>query len=203
MSSYVIGVSGGIGSGKTTVTDCFKQFDIDVIDADVVARQVVEPGTQGLQAITEKFGPQILDKQGELNRSQLRQLIFSNAEHKNWLNNLLHPAIRTEMAKQIQDAKSSYCLLSVPLLIENKLYEMVDRVLIVDVSESQQLARTILRDKSNTEQIQAIMKSQATREQRLAFADDVIDNNGPTENLQQQVSLLHHRYLDLAKNKTS
>ncbi|MEP1385183.1 MAG: dephospho-CoA kinase [Paraglaciecola sp.] len=201
MSCYVVGVSGGIGSGKTTVTDCFKTFNIDVIDADIVARQVVSPGTPGLQAIIGKFGERILDINGALDRSQLRQLVFSEPENKEWLNQLLHPAIRTEMVKQVQQAKSNYCLLSVPLLVENKLYEMVDRVLIVDVSETNQLKRTLLRDKTNAQQIQAIMDSQASREQRLAVADDVIDNNDSPEKLLIQVELLHQTYLQLAKNK--
>lgn len=201
MSQYVVGVSGGIGSGKTTVTNYFKKFNIDVIDADIVARQVVEPGTPGLQAIVGKFGQKILDINGALDRSQLRQLVFSEPENKEWLNHLLHPAIRTEMVKQVQQAKSVYCLLSVPLLVENKLYEMVDRVLIVDVSETNQLKRTLLRDKTNAQQIQAIMDSQASREQRLAVADDVIDNNDSPEKLLIQVELLHQTYLQLAKNK--
>ncbi|WP_133468328.1 dephospho-CoA kinase [Paraglaciecola marina] len=201
MSQYVVGVSGGIGSGKTTVTNYFKKFNIDVIDADIVARQAVEPGTPGLQAIVGKFGQKILDINGALDRSQLRQLVFSEPENKEWLNQLLHPAIRTEMVKQVQQAKSNYCLLSVPLLVENKLYEMVDRVLIVDVSETNQLKRTLLRDKTNAQQIQAIMDSQASREQRLAVADDVIDNNDSPEKLLIQVELLHQTYLQLAKNK--
>lgn len=201
MSQYVVGVSGGIGSGKTTVTNYFKKFNIDVIDADIVARQVVEPGTSGLNAIVGKFGQKILDQNGLLDRSQLRQLVFSDPENKKWINQLLHPAIRTEMVKQVQQANSVYCLLSVPLLVENNLYDMVDRVLIVDVSETNQLKRTLLRDKTNAQQIQAIMDSQASREQRLAVADDVIDNNDNPEKLLLQVELLHQSYLQLAKNK--
>ncbi|MEP0356707.1 MAG: dephospho-CoA kinase [Paraglaciecola sp.] len=201
MSQYVVGVSGGIGSGKTTVTDCFKQFDVDVVDADIVARQVVEHGTEGLKAIVEKFGINILDDKGKLNRGKLRQLVFNEPDNKIWLNQLLHPVIRAEMHAQVQQTKSDYCLLSVPLLVENKLFEMVDRVLIVDVSETNQLKRTLLRDKTNTQQIQAIMDSQASREQRLAVADDVIDNNDSPEKLLIQVELLHQTFLQLAKNK--
>ena len=201
MSQYVVGVSGGIGSGKTTVTHLFTRYNIDVIDADLVARQVVQPGTAALQAIIEKLGPQVVEKNGQLNRNQLRTLIFNDPELKHWLNQLLHPAIREQMLVQIQQAKSDYCLLSVPLLVENKLDKMVDRVLIVDVSEDTQLQRTLLRDKTNTQQIRAIMQSQATREQRLEVADDILDNNANPETLPPQIEKLHKKYLQLAKSK--
>lgn len=202
MSDYVVGISGGIGSGKTTVTNLFAKLGVEVIDADVIAREVVEPGTPALEAIVAKFGQSVLDESGNLNRAKLRTLVFDDLEVKNWLNQLLHPAIRKQMLLQTQQAKSAYCLLSVPLLVENKLYEQVDRVVIVDVHEQTQLQRTLLRDKTNESQIRAIMSAQATRQQRLAVANDVIDNNGKADDLAKQVAQLHENYLQLGLKKT-
>tara|TARA_R110002153_G_scaffold3739_5_gene17925 strand:- start:1323 stop:1946 length:624 start_codon:yes stop_codon:yes gene_type:complete len=202
VSNFVVGISGGIGSGKTTVTDLFAKYGIEVIDADVIAREVVEPGTPALAAIVAKFGESVLDLAGSLDRAKLRTLVFEDTEVKNWLNQLLHPAIREQMLLQTQQAKSAYCLLSVPLLVENKLYQQVDRVVIVDVDEQTQLQRTLLRDKTNEQQIRAIMSAQATRQQRLAVADDVIDNNGKADDLAKQVTQLHQGYLQLAKQNT-
>lgn len=202
MSDYVVGISGGIGSGKTTVTDLFAKLGVEVIDADVIAREVVEPGTPALEAIVAKFGQSVLDESGNLNRAKLRNLVFDDLEVKNWLNQLLHPAIRKQMLFQTQQAKSAYCLLSVPLLVENKLYEQVDRVVIVDVHEQTQLQRTLLRDKTNESQIRSIMSAQATRQQRLAVANDVIDNNGKADDLAKQVAQLHQDYLQLRLKKS-
>jgi dephospho-CoA kinase len=198
MSNFVVGITGGIGSGKTTVTDLFAKYAIEVIDADVIAREVVEPGTPALKAIIHKFGESALDQSGSLDRAKLRSLVFNDIEVKNWLNQLLHPAIRRQMLLQTQQAKSDYCLLSVPLLVENKLNEQVDRVVIVDVDEPTQLRRTLLRDKTNEKQIRTIMSAQATRQQRLEVANDVIDNNGGIDALFKQVFQLHQYYLQLA-----
>jgi dephospho-CoA kinase len=202
MSKYVVGISGGIGSGKTTVTDLFTKFGIEVIDADVIAREVVEPGSPALKTIIDKFGHSVLDSSGSLDRAKLRTLVFNDSDIKNWLNQLLHPAIRQLMLLQTQQAKSTYCLMSVPLLVENKIYEQLDRVVIVDVDEPTQLRRTLLRDKTNEQQIRAIMSAQATRQQRLAVADDVIDNNGKADDLDKQVAQLHQQYLQLAIQNT-
>jgi dephospho-CoA kinase len=203
VSDFVVGISGGIGSGKTTVTDLFAKYGIDVIDADVIAREVVEPGSPALKAIVDKLGPTVLIESGHLDRAKLRTLVFNDSEIKNWLNQLLHPAIRQQMLLQTQQAKSAYCLLSVPLLVENKLYEQVDRVVIVDVDEPTQLQRTLLRDKTNEQQIRAIMRAQATRQQRLDVADDIIDNNGKADDLGKQVAQLHQHYLQRAKQRGS
>ena len=203
MSHYVIGLSGGIGSGKTTVSDEFAKLGVTIVDADIIARQVVEPGTAAFTAIVEKFGAQVLNQQGSLDRSQLRQLVFSEPALKDWLNQLLHPLIRAQMQSQTQLATSDYCILSVPLLVENKLTTLVDRVLIVDVSEDTQLSRTVLRDNSNAEQIHAIMRAQASRSERLAAADDVINNEGQPQELVEQVARLHQQYLQRAAHKTT
>ncbi|MEP7702621.1 dephospho-CoA kinase [Paraglaciecola sp. 25GB23A] len=198
MSRFVVGVSGGIGSGKTTVTDLFARLGVDIIDADVIARDVVAPGTVGLSQIVAKLGKEILDEKGQLNRSLLRQRVFAEPELKAWLNQLLHPLIRQQMQQQTQAATSPYCILSVPLLVENSLAKSVDRVLIVDVSEATQLQRTVQRDNSNVEQISAIMRAQASREQRLAIADDVIQNEGGPKDLVDKVAELHQLYGKLA-----
>jgi len=170
----------------------------------VIAREVVEPGSPALKAIVHKFGQFVLNESGgsssgTLDRAKLRNLVFNNIETKNWLNQLLHPAIRQQMLLQTKQAKSAYCLLSVPLLVESKLYEQVDRVVIVDVDEQTQLQRTLLRDKTNEQQILAIMSAQATRQQRLAVADDIIDNNGKADDLAEQVAQLHKKYLQIAQ----
>lgn len=200
MSQLVIGLSGGIGSGKTTVTDLFADLGVEIIDADVIARQVVEPGTPALGQIIDKFGEDIIGKEGRLDRAKLRQLIFQQPALKNWLNGLLHPVIRQKMQRLTREASSPYCILSVPLLFENQLNKSVDRVLIVDVSEQAQLARTVGRDGVDEKQVKAIMASQASRAERLTIADDVINNNGDEAALVGQVQRLHSDYLQQAKS---
>lgn len=198
MSQFVVGLSGGIGSGKTTVSNMFAKLGVEIIDADVIARQVVEPNGPALGAIVDKFGPQVLDQNGNLDRRKLRDIVFSQGEAKDWLNTLLHPLIRQQMEQQTRQAKSVYCMLSVPLLVENQSYQNVDRVLIVDVPENLQLSRSINRDAASEKQINAIMASQATRQQRLEVADDVIDNSADEETLLTQVYQLHQRYVQMA-----
>ena len=199
MSDYFVGVSGGIGSGKTTVTDLFAKQGIEIIDADVIARQVVEPGSPALKKIIAKFGDSIVDQAGFLQRAKLRELVFSDAKLQSWLNQLLHPLIRQQMVEQMRRAASPYCILSVPLLVENKLHHLVDRVLIVDVREETQLQRTLQRDQGSAAQIKAIMHAQATRQQRLAIDDEVINNEGQPQDLLAQVEQLHETYLQLAR----
>ncbi|WP_299072070.1 dephospho-CoA kinase [uncultured Paraglaciecola sp.] len=198
MSDFVVGISGGIGSGKTTVTDLFAGYGIEVIDADVIARQVVEPGTPALKAIVAKLSESVLNDAGTLDRAKLRTLVFKDLALKDWLNQLLHPAIREQMLLQTQQAQSPYCLLSVPLLVEGGLYQEVNRVAIVDLDEQTQMQRALQRDKTNQQQIRAIMAAQATRAERLAVADDVIDNSGTPADLAPQVKQLHLNYLRLA-----
>ncbi|HHW7506811.1 TPA: dephospho-CoA kinase [Mannheimia haemolytica] len=203
--TYVVGLTGGIGSGKTTVSDLFSALGVEVIDADVVARQVVEPGTPLLAKIVEHFGEEILTAEKALERTKLRQIVFNNEQEKTWLNNLLHPAIREEMVKKLQESTACYVIWVVPLLIENKLTEYCDRILVIDVSPEIQLERATKRDNSKIETIKNIMAAQVSREERLSYADDVIENNLPLEDglalLEQQVKTLHRNYLDLAKLK--
>ncbi len=193
--TYVVGVTGGIGSGKSAATAEFEKLGITIVDADVVARQVVMPGTPCLQAIAEHFGNQLLTEGGELNRKALRQRVFSNPQEKEWLNKLLHPAIREEIISQLEQADSPYVILSAPLLLENGLEKYCQRVLVVDAPESLQISRTIQRDDSPKKEVEAIMKAQLSRSERLNKANDVLNNDGSLEQLEQQVLQLHQRYL--------
>ncbi len=203
--TYIVGLTGGIGSGKSTIANLFALLDVPIIDADIVAREVVEKGSPLLTKIVEHFGLHILDKQGNLDRTALRQIVFHSEQEKKWLNQLLHPAIRSEMLRQLEAVSAPYVLWVVPLLIENKLSELCDRVLVVDVLPDIQLERAIKRDESKAETIQNIIAAQVDRQTRLNYADDVIENNLPLEenaiNLAHQVAKLHHRYLNLAKQK--
>ncbi|WP_439711721.1 dephospho-CoA kinase [Alteromonas stellipolaris] len=190
----VVGLTGGIGSGKSAATSQFAALGIDIIDADEVAREVVTLGSEGLIRITEHFGHAILLEDGTLNRAALRERVFNNSEEKQWLNQLLHPLIRKTMLQQIADATSHYCILSVPLLVEGNLTELCDRVIVVDCPESMQLERAMQRDGSTKQIIESIMASQATRKERLAAADDVIDNSKTLAFLNEQVLTLHSKY---------
>ncbi|PCD87801.1 Dephospho-CoA kinase [Vibrio mediterranei] len=197
---FVIGLTGGIASGKTTVANLFHDnFAIDVVDADLVAREVVEVGSAGLDALTQHFGVAILQADGSLNRSALRERIFANEDEKLWVNNLLHPMIRGRMQSQLDASTSPYTLFVVPLLIENGLQTMADRVLVVDVCEETQIYRTMTRDGVPESQVRSILKSQVDRETRLLHADDVIDNNTDNAQLLSQVTELHQKYLALCE----
>lgn len=198
--AFVIGLTGGIASGKTTVANLFKQqFKIDIVDADIVAREVVEPETPGLNAIVGHFGADIVHDDQTLDRAKLREKIFSNPEEKAWLNGLLHPMIREKMIEDLEQVTSDYALLVVPLLVENKLDSLCDRVLVVDVDPQTQISRTVKRDNVSEEQANAILASQASREQRLALADDVVKNNPDDPDLLLQITDLHEKYLAMCK----
>lgn len=202
---YIVGLTGGIGSGKSTIAELFAAHNVPIIDADVVARQVVEKGSPLLAEIAEHFGSQILTEQGELDRSALRQIVFESENEKMWLNNLLHPAIRQAMLEQLAQQTAAYVLWVVPLLIENKLTTFCDRVLVIDVDPDIQLERTIQRDKNQRDLAKKIITAQVDRSTRLKYADDVIENSLPLadnlSNLTQQVANLHQRYLALAQQK--
>ncbi|MEL3928211.1 dephospho-CoA kinase [Aeromonas enteropelogenes] len=199
---YVVAITGGIGSGKTTVANQFSELGIDVIDADVIAREVVEPGTPTLAAIAAHFGPDVIASDGRLDRRQLRERVFSEPDAKAWLNALLHPLIRSEMQRQCAAARSPYCLLVVPLLVENRLAGLADRVLVIDVDEVTQIARTCRRDGVNPEQAKAILAAQASRDERLAVADDILDNRAEDKMaIRTQILALHQTYLAFASQQ--
>lgn len=200
MSELIIGLTGGIGSGKTTVANLFEAHGIDVVDTDIISREVVEPGSPALAQIAEKMGPEILQADGNLDRRKMRERVFSQPELKDWLNGLLHPLIREQMIKQSQAAASPYCLLAIPLLVENNLQEFVHRVLVIDCPVDVQIARASSRDDNSIEQIQQIINAQASREQRLEAADEVIDNSGAENSLPKQIETIHNKYLKLVSN---
>ena len=197
---FVVGLTGGIGSGKSAATCEFERLGIDIVDADVVARDVVDVGTQGLSEIEMYFGKGILLDDGTLNRAALRDQVFSNSDAKEWLNNLLHPLIRARMQHLIELSTSQYCILSVPLLVENKLTTLCDKVIVVDCPTSTQLERAMLRDGSSEKTIKSIMASQASRETRLNAADYVLHNNTTLSALADQVNTLHATLLTLSAN---
>jgi dephospho-CoA kinase len=199
---YVVAITGGIGSGKTTVANQFAELGIEVVDADVIAREVVEPGTPALTAIAAHFGSEIITPDGQLDRRRLRERVFTDPQAKGWLNALLHPLIRTEMQRQCAAARSPYCLLVVPLLVENRLTALANRVLVIDVDEATQIERTCRRDGVSREQAQAILAAQASRAERLAAADDVLDNqNGTPEAIKSRILALHETYLAFASQQ--
>ena len=197
---FVVGLTGGIASGKTTVANLFQsQFGIEIVDADVVAREVVELGSEGLKAIEERWGSGILLHDGTLNRAKLREVIFANEEEKAWINGLLHPMIREKMQADIAKVTSPYGLLVIPLMVENNLQSLADRVLVVDVDKQTQMRRTVERDGVPLEQVESILAAQASRTQRLAIADDVIKNNATNQELLPQITELHQKYLEICR----
>jgi dephospho-CoA kinase len=201
MSDYVVGLTGGIGSGKTTVANIFHELGVQSVDADLVAREVVMPGEPALDAIVQHFGQAILHPDGQLDRAALRVRIFANEAEKQWLNQLLHPQIRQRLLQQLQSCTTSYALLIAPLLLENKLQIYTDRVLVVDIPEDLQLSRTVQRDQVTAEQIRNILSSQLARAERLAQADDILLNTIPVSELKPQIQQLHLSYQQFAKEK--
>ncbi|BEU04711.1 dephospho-CoA kinase [Agarivorans sp. OAG1] len=199
----IIGLTGGIASGKSQVSKLFEELGIKIVDADIVARQVVEPSQPALSKISQHFGQSILLADGSLNRSKLREIVFAQQHKKEWLNELLHPLIRQEMLRQLKQAKGAYKILVAPLLLENKLNQLVDRVLVVDTPVDIQLSRTMARDAVELHQAQQIVDAQMSRELKLQAADDVIENNSDLTNLKRKVAGLHQFYLDIAKSHDS
>jgi len=200
MSKFIVGLTGGIGSGKTTIANMFAELGIELVDADVIAREVVEIGSKGLNEINAHFGDTILNKDRSLNRSKLRELIFSQPDERQWLNDLMHPMIRNKILKCLESTNSPYTILVAPLLFENGLDTLVNVSLLVDISPEQQLYRTIDRDSVSSEQIKNIIDSQAPRAERLLKADDIIDNNGTISVLKGKVISLHNNYLKLSND---
>jgi dephospho-CoA kinase len=197
MKPWILGLTGGIGSGKSAVAELFAAQGVHTVDADHAARWVVEPGRPALERIVERFGPGVLQADGTLHRAALRELIFRDAEQRRWLEALLHPLIREEISSSLAQADSPYAILVSPLLIESGQHQLTGRILLVDTPEHLQVERTMRRDQVPATQVQAILKAQASREQRLQKAHDVLMNDRDLDWLHSEVERLHRFYLTL------
>ena len=198
-----VGMTGGIASGKTQAADLFAKLGCHVIDTDIIAHQLVEIGTTAWQAIVDRFGLDILNINQTLNRKQLQQIIFNDTAEKKWLEALLHPTIRHTVQQVIEQTTiPTYCLIIIPLLVETLPNPHINRILVIDTEENKQIQRTIQRDNLSQERAETIIANQASRQQRLAVADDIIENNSSLANLQLSVQKMHSFYLSLAQNAT-
>ena len=195
---FVVGLTGGIGSGKSAAADIFRSFGVNVVNADDLSREVVEPGQPALASIAAHFGEDILNPDGSLDRASLRTLVFSNSEHKSWLEALLHPLIAELIRARLGETESDYSILESPLLFETEQHRFVDRILVVDVSEETQLARAMNRDGSDADTIRSIIASQIERTERTSRADDVVCNEGSLEMLRDSIETLHRKYQGMA-----
>lgn len=195
----LIGLTGGIASGKSAVAEIFAQLGAPVLDTDQIARDVVEPGTLTLARLVAEFGTEILDANGRLDRARMRARVFADPEQRKRLEAITHPAIREELAARAQRAQGPYQIHVIPLLVESGRADLYDRVLLVDTSEEAQLKRLLARDGSSQEQARQILAAQASREDRLDAADDVIVNTGTLQDLQQFVQTLHRNYTVLSE----
>jgi|TARA_B100000809_G_scaffold105604_1_gene104105 dephospho-CoA kinase len=191
----IIGLTGGIGSGKTATSDAFKSLGIDIIDADMSSRRVVERGQPALEDIQDHFGSDILDSENNLDRAKLREIIFKDPKERVWLEELLHPKIAQHIKDQLESSKSPYCVLVSPLLLETEQKSFCSSVLVVDVPEESQISRTSKRDGVSEEQVKSIIATQINREQRLKQADEIIINDGSIEELKEKILVLHTKYL--------
>ena len=195
-----IGLTGGIGVGKTTVSDKFKlSYDIPVIDADEISRNLIQPGNATHTEIVNIFGEPCLTKGGDIDRAYLRQTVFSNQEKRKLLENIIHPKVRAEIDKKIQTLNSPYCIIVIPLLIESNMQSLVDRILVVDSSKENQIERVKIRDKCNTDHVESILNAQIDSHERLDHADDIITNNSELKDLDQQIHQLHEKYLEISR----
>ena len=198
MKPWILGLTGGIGSGKSAAASHFANLGVHLVDADQAARWVVEPGRPALAHIVDRFGEQILQDSGQLDRAALRTRIFQAPEERQWLEQLLHPLIREEIRNVLDEARSPYAILVSPLLVESAAQrQMARRVLVVDVPEQVQIQRTVQRDQVPEEQVRAILQAQASREERLRHAHDVLVNDRDLAWLQREVERLHEFYLTL------
>ena len=202
-TSLVVGLTGGIASGKTSVGELFAQRRVPLVDADVVARDVVVPGSPGLAAVAAAFGAEVIGADGALDRGALRRRVFESPQERLRLEALLHPLIRAEMSRQLSQLRAPYVMLIAPLLLEADMTDLVERVLVVDVPAERQLERVMARDGSSRAEAENILASQISRQQRLDRADDVIVNDGPLSALAPQIDRLHQLYLQLAAAKTA
>ena len=198
---YVVGLTGGIGSGKSAAAQIFRTCGVEVIDADSLAREVVEPGQPALSDIAAYFGSELLTAEGHLDRAALRKIVFSNPEQKSWLENLLHPLIAELLQRRLNATKSPYAILESPLLLETEQYKLVDRVIVIDVNKEIQIARSVRRDGSDEAVIRSIIASQIDRSKRIQHADDLVSNEEGLEQLREKVEALHSKYLGMVAEK--
>lgn len=197
--ALIVGLTGGIGSGKTAASDYLASLGITIVDADVVAREVVAPGQPALAQIEAHFGREVILADGHLNRATLREIVFANPEQRKILEQITHPAIGAAIIAQLQAATSPYAVLASPLLLETSQHQMVKRVLLIDVPEEVQIARTTARDDVPEEQVKAIMAAQMARDKKLARAHDIISNTGSLAALHQNLHQQHLDYLRIAQ----
>lgn len=196
----VVGLTGGIGSGKSAASEAFAKLGRPIIDADVVAREVVEPGEEALAKIAEHFGEAVLQDDGHLNRAMLRDIVFQESKHREWLEQLLHPIIRTRIMDKLESyqGQEAYAILASPLLLETDQHKLVDHIIVVDIEEALQVKRTSERDGNTPDQVERIMAAQLSRAERAAKADSLLDNNTTREALEQQVATLDKKLRSLA-----
>ena len=194
---WVLGLTGGIASGKSAAAQRFAELGVHVVDADQASRWVVEPGRPALAQLVERYGPGLLQADGSLDRAALRKVIFEDAEQRRWVEALLHPLIANEIAESLASATSPYAVFVSPLMVESGQYRITQRLLVVDTPEALRVERTLARDNTNPAQVQAILKAQASREERLRHADDVLVNDRDLAWLRAEVERLHHFYLTL------
>lgn len=196
---FRVGLTGGIGSGKTAISDKLQELGVTVVDADVTARQVVEPGTEALKEIAQRYGADILLEDGHLNRGALRKIVFEDATERKWLESLTHPLIAERIEADLRAAQSEYAILASPLLLEGSQKDFVDHVVVVDVPEQMQLDRAMARDSNSEVLVRGIMAAQLARTERLEHADTVIDNSGDLPTLREKVENLHRKLLEQAR----
>ena len=197
---FVVGLTGGIGSGKSTAANYFEKLGAKVINADVVARDSVSSGSQALLKIRQHFGEKIVDKKGNLDRSKLRKIIFDNTSEKLWLENLLHPIIREKIILDINNTSESYVLLESPLLFETNQYNLVNVLLLIDVPEELQVIRASQRDKSTSNEIKKIIKTQMPRSEKIKLSTYIADNTKSEDDLKKQVEYYHKKFSELGRN---
>lgn len=193
-----VGVTGGIGSGKSALTERLAAFGVEIVDADVIAREVVAPGSEALTAIAKRYGSNVLQTDGALDRAALRKIVFQDEDERRWLEALTHPLIGKRIAERLAGASSAYVVLVSPLLLEGSQRDLVDHVVVVDVPEDLQIRRTTARDDNPESLVRRIMAAQLERSQRRAMADSVIDNSGSLEDLERQARRLHEELMALA-----